>query len=317
MQKTTNFVGIDMAKNDFYACLNDIIEPQKFNNDTRGIKSFFNHLKKHDFNFDNTLIGVESTASYHLKLCIDSTENNYKIKVINPLIVKKQNQTDLRRVKNDKKDSRLIRFCLAGGAGYEFSNDPEAMILKSLIRQRNSLVAAKLKTDRQQADIRHKEKCFKQSINPVYQELSHILSKKIIEIDNDLKLYRPLEQKLLRSIPGVGPVTAASFISEVGDIKRFKKPEQLVAYAGIDPRVHQSGTSINGKGYISKRGNKILRTRLFNAASVAVLHDNMFKTFFNKKKDDGKPYRVALVAVMRKITHVIHAVWTRGAPFEK
>jgi len=90
-----------------------------------------------------------------------------------------------------------------------------------------------------------------------------------------------------------------------------------VAYAGIDPRVHQSGTSINGKGYISKRGNKILRTRLFNAASVAVLHENIFKTFFKKKRDEGKPYRVALVAVMRKMTHVIHAVWTRGTPFTK
>lgn len=102
-----------------------------------------------------------------------------------------------------------------------------------------------------------------------------------------------------------------------GDINRFKKPEQLVAYAGLDPRVFESGESVRGKGYITKRGNKILRTRLYNAASVAVLHDNMFKTFFQKKRSEGKPYKVALVAAMRKMTHVIHAVWTRGTPFEK
>ncbi|MBU1783706.1 IS110 family transposase [Patescibacteria group bacterium] len=317
MQKIINFVGIDMAKNDFYACLGDVIEPQKFNNDTKGIKSFFNHLKRYDFQKENTLLGVESTASYHLKLCIESTENNYGIKVINPLIVKKQNQTNLRRVKNDKQDSRLIRFCLVSGAGYLFDNDPEAMILKSLVRQRDSLVFAKLKFNRQQTDIRHKEKCLRQNINPIYAEIINVLEDKINLLKTDLRLYRPKEQYLLQSIPGVGPITAASFISEVGDINRFKKPEQLVAYAGIDPRVHQSGTSINGKGYISKRGNKILRTRLFNAAAVAVLHDNMFKAFFQKKKSEGKPYRVALIATMRKMTHVIHAVWTRGTPFVK
>jgi transposase len=219
-------------------------------------------------------------------------------------------------VKNDKKDSRLIRFCLIGGAGCAFNNDPDALIFKSLIRQRNSLVSAKLKIDRQQADIRHKEKCLKQNINPIYQELARILKEKIAEIEKDLKLYRPGEQKLLQSIPGVGPITAASFISEVGDISRFKKPEQLVAYAGIDPRVFESGESVRGKGYISKRGNKILRIRLYNAASAAVLRDNMFKTFFQKKRSEGKPYKVALVAAMRKMAHVIHAVWTRGTPFQ-
>jgi len=315
MTKIINFVGIDMAKNDFYACLNDIDEPIKFNNDTKGIKSLFSHLKRCDFKTENTLLGIESTASYHLKLCIMASEADYKIKVINPLIVKKQNQTDLRRVKNDKKDSRLIRFCLIGGSGYLFDNDPEALILKSLVRQRDSLAFAKLKFKRQQEDIKLKEKCLKQNISPVYEEIINVLEAKIDSLKIDLRTYRPKEQYLLESIPGVGPITAASFISEVGDINRFQKPEQLAAYAGIDPRVHQSGTSINGKGYISKRGNKILRTRLFNAASVAVLHDNMFKTFFQKKKSEGKPYRVALVATMRKMTHVIHAVWTRGTPF--
>lgn len=317
MSKILNFVGIDMAKNDFYACLNDIIEPRKFNNDTKGLKSFFAYLKRHDFKKDNTLIGVESTASYHLRLCIASSEEKYPVKIINPLIVKKHNQTDLRRVKNDKKDSRLIRFCLVSGAGYEFINDTDAMVLRSLVRQRDSLVSTKLRLSRQDDDIRYKERCLKQNISPVYREIISVLEEKIDILKTDLGLYRPKEQYLLKSIPGVGPITAVSFISEVGDIKRFKKPEQLVAYAGLDPRVFKSGTSVDGKGYISKRGNKILRTKLFNAASVAVQHDNDFKTFFKKKVSEGKPYRVALVAVMRKMIHVIHAVWTRGTPYVK
>lgn len=316
MQKINNFIGIDMAKNDFYACFNEIDEPQKFNNNTISIRSFLSHLKKLGFSRENSVIGVESTASYHLKLCLDSTNKGYLTKVINPLITKRQNQTELRKVKNDKHDSRLIRYCLIRGAGHEFNNDPEALILKSLVRQRDSLVSARIKSDRQQIDISYKENCLKQKINPVYQELSLIIREKIKEIEVRLKDYRLDEQKLLQSIPGIGPITAASFISEVGDINRFKRPEQLAAYTGLDPRTHESGTSIKGKGYITKRGNKILRTRLYNAATVAVLHDNMFKEFFQKKKSQGKPHKVALVAAMRKMTHVIYAVWTRGTPFE-
>lgn len=315
MAQFINFVGIDMAKNDFYACFNDTTEPEKFNNDGKGIKAYFRQLKRLGFKENDTLLGVESTASYHLKLCISSVEADWRINVINPLIVKKQNQTDLRKVKTDKHDSKLIRFCLANGAGYPFTHDPEAFVLRNLVRQRDALAQLKLELNRKQSDIRLKEQCIRQEISPVYADLIDILGTKINVLKNDLCLYRPKERYLLQSIPGVGPITAVSFISEVGDITRFAKPEQLVAYAGLDPRVHQSGTSINGKGYISKRGNKILRTRLFNAASVAVLHDNQFKIYFNKKRAEGKPYRVALVAVMRKMAHVIHAVWSRGTPY--
>ena len=315
MLKITNFIGIDMAKNDFYACLNEIDEPIKFNNNTIGIRSFLSRLKKLGFGKADSVIGVESTASYHLKLCLDTTNQGYLTKVINPLITSKQNQTELRKVKNDKKDAQLIRYCLIRGAGYEFNNDPEALILKSLVRQRDSLVRTKIKSDRQQVDISYKENCLKQEINPIYEDLSLIIREKIKEIEDRLKDYRPDEQRLLQSIPGVGPITAATFISEVEDIKRFKTPAQLAAYAGIDPRTHESGISVKGKGYITKRGNKLLRTRLYNAATVAVLHDNIFKEFFQKKRSQGKPYKVALVATMRKMTHVIHAVWTRGTPF--
>jgi len=107
-----------------------------------------------------------------------------------------------------------------------------------------------------------------------------------------------------------------TFVSGIGDISRFERPDQLVAYVGLDPRVHLSGTSINGKGYISKRGSKLLRARLFNAASVAVIHPpNLFYDFFQKKRSEGKPYRVALCAVMRKMVHVVHAVLSWGTPF--
>lgn len=315
MPQFSNYVGVDVAKKDFYACFDEQSESRKFNNTALGVNSFLRHLDKNNFQNQDTIIGLESTGSYHLRLCLKCSALGFQIKVINPLIVKKQNQTNLRRVKTDQQDASLIRYCLTTGAGYAFAGTPDTLLLKSIVRQRNSLANMLLKNKRQQADVNYKEDCLKIKFNPVYHEIGLILSQKIKELDKQLRTFRPKEQKLLQTIPGVGPVTAVSFIAEVGDIKRFQQSKQLVAFVGLDSRVHQSGTSVHGKGYISKRGNKILRTRLYNAASVAVLHPNLFQRFFQKKRSESKPYKVALVATMHKMTHVIHSVWINNKPF--
>lgn len=315
MVKPTNFIGIDMAKASFMVAVNESDEPKQFENTSQVIEDFFKHLIQWDFKPDNTILGVESTGSYHLKLSMICQDKGYTIKIINPLIVKKHNQTSLRRVKNDRKDALLIRHCLIQGYGYPFQTTKDEFRLKSLVRQRNRLSVFKIQLHRQDQDIKLKEQALKAKLNPIYAHLEKQVEKQIKQIEHQLKEFNQPVQALLRSIPGVGPITAASFISEITNISKFKQPKHLTAYIGIDPRVHESGTSIKGKGYITKRGNKILRTILFNAASVAVLHPNMFQRFFRKKRQEGKPYRVALVATMRKMAHIIHAVWTNNTPY--
>ena len=315
MKSKCNYVGIDIAKRDFYACFEELEKPIKFNNNSAGIHMFIRQLNKHSHNKTNTIIGLESTASYHFPLCFKAKSLGFSVKVINPLAVKKQNQTSLRRVKNDPKDASLIRYCVAQGMGYEFNETAESLETKSLVRQRNSLANWILKLNRQLNDIEYKQACLGEKIPECYTEIKVYLEGKSKKLEQSLKNKQPELQKLLRTIPGVGPLTAVAFISEVGDIRRFDSAKQLCAYAGIDSRVHESGTSVRGKGFISKRGSKILRTRLFNACSVAVLRPNMFQVFFQKKISEGKPYRVALVATMNKMTHVIFSVWTNNKPF--
>lgn len=311
-----NYVGVDISKNDFYACFREAQEPILFQNNAKGVKIFERYLTQNNFVKDETIIGVESTGIYHLPMSFNMSRAGFTVNVINPLIVKKQNQISLRRVKNDKKDASLIRYCATNGAGYQFIDTAETLTLKSLVRQRDSLANLKNVLNRKQDAVVYKEKHLGISISNSNKRLVKAVSQEIEKLKEELKEYRPEEQKLLRTIPGVGPITAVSFVSEVGDIRRFSDSKKLVAYTGLDSRVHKSGTSINGKGYISKRGNKILRTRLFNACSVAVLHDNIFRDFFQKKKGEGKPYKVALVATMNKMAHVIYAVWKSGRPFE-
>ena len=130
-----------------------------------------------------------------------------------------------------------------------------------------------------------------------------------------MRKYEPETQELLRSIPGIGITTAASLVAFVGDIERFSTPEKLIAYTGLDCRVYQSGTSVQGKGYISKRGNGHLRHILFNAAFIARQYNPELKKYHEQKLKEGKHYFSAMCAVERKLIHLIYAVWKRGTPF--
>lgn len=311
-----NIIGIDVSKTDFYACFSEASSPLIFQNDKTGIKKFKHYLEKNNFKKTETTIGLESTGIYHLPLSLKLTKAGFMVKVINPLITKKQNQTTLRRIKNDKKDSELIRHCTANGAGYKFIDNQETLTLKSLVRQRDSLVNIKSIFNLKQNSVDYKEKNLNITISKTNKKLATSLTAEIKKLEKELLKYRKTEQQLLQTIPGVGPITAVSFISEAGDPNRFMHSKKLVAYIGLDSRTHQSGTSIHGKGYISKRGSKILRTRLYNACSVAVLRPNIFQAFFQKKRSEGKPYKVALVATMHKMVKVIYAVWKNKTPFE-
>jgi len=312
----SNIIGIDVSKVDFYASFNEQDQSKLFQNDKRGIKIFEKYLNKNNFKKDQTIIGLESTGIYHLPLSHKLTQAGFTVKVINPLITKKQNQTTLRRVKNDCKDASLVRYCTLNGAGYEFIDTPEMLTLKSLVRLRDNLSNMKNVLNLQQKSLEYKEKNLDISVSKANHRLNKSVSVEIEKLEKELKEYRKAEQKLLQTIPGVGPITAVSFISEVGNVSRFPFSQKLIAYIGLDSRVHKSGTSINGKGYISKRGNKILRTRLYNACSVAVLRPNIFQDFFQKKRSEEKTYKVALVATMHKMANVIYAVWKNNTPFQ-
>jgi len=311
-----HYIGIDISKRDFHVCSSEGGDVLIFTNDTVGIKKFIRHLKSIKCTTANTLIGLESTGSYHLPVAYLCTKAGYTVNVINPLITKRQNQTSLRRVKTDKQDAKLIRYCLVNGAGYPFRETSGTLALKTLIRQRSGYSMLRHRVRLRHEEVQKREEYLNTSITTVNKELHDFLDAKIKLLDATLRKCNPRTQKLLMTIPGVGPQTAVTCLSEIGDITRFPDAQKLTAWIGLDPRVHQSGTSINGKGYITKRGNKLLRTRLFNAASVAVIHPpNIFYEFHQKKLSEGKPYRVALCAVMRKMVHVIHAVWRNETPF--
>jgi len=127
---------------------------------------------------------------------------------------------------------------------------------------------------------------------------------------------------LLQSIPGIGFLTAATILAEIGDFEKFSKPNKLVAFFGIDPSVNQSGQFVGTKNKMSKRGSKILRRILFTIAlaNIRTKRDskpcNPVLLEYYQKKCQQKPKKVALGAVMRKLICIIFAVMRDKKPFE-
>jgi transposase len=101
----------------------------------------------------------------------------------------------------------------------------------------------------------------------------------------------------------------ASLIGEIQDMRRFATTKTLVAYVGLDPKVRQSGNTLNSTGKLSKRGSSQLRRSMFIAANVSRQHDPNMKAFYDKKRAEGKTYTQATCAVARKLLTVVRAVW--------
>ena len=120
----------------------------------------------------------------------------------------------------------------------------------------------------------------------------------------------------ITTIPGIGTVLGAVILSEFGDINRFDKPSQLVAYAGIDATVSQSGEYEGTHNVMSKRGSPYLRKALFQAALVASNSDPVLKAYYQKKRAEGKHHKTCIGAVARKLCNIIYAVLKNDKPYQ-
>ena len=120
----------------------------------------------------------------------------------------------------------------------------------------------------------------------------------------------------ITTIPGIGTILGAVILSEFGDINRFDKPSQLVAYAGIDATVSQSGEYEGTHNVMSKRGSPYLRKALFQAALVASNSDPVLKAYYQKKRAEGKHHKTCIGAVARKLCNIIYAVLKNDKPYQ-
>ncbi len=159
------------------------------------------------------------------------------------------------------------------------------------------------------------------SVCSSYNSLAKHIMKEIknIELDIDKLLTDNIQLKYqadnIQTIPGIGKTTAVAILAESPDLESFSNARQLAAYAGLTPKHKTSGASIRGKTSISKIGSSNLRKALYFPAIVAKTHNPLFKEFTQKLSGKGKPSKVIIVAIMRKLLHIVFGVIKNNTTF--
>ncbi len=143
------------------------------------------------------------------------------------------------------------------------------------------------------------------------EHLSHL------EQEIDTLAQERKEYDLLRSVPGIGDKIAATILSEIGGIERFDHAKKLIAYSGIDPSVYASGKFIATSNRITKRGSKRLRRALFLAVQCGIRKsvNQQLKEYYDKKRAEGKAYKVAIIACTNKLVRWIYAILKHERPY--
>lgn len=156
---------------------------------------------------------------------------------------------------------------------------------------------------------------FKLEIQIMLEQMQLLESQvKLIEIEIHELISR--QENYLTTITGIGDITAAVIMGEVGTIERFERPNQLLAFAGLDASVHQSGDFTGTKNKLSKRGSPYLRHAIWQADFIAAFKDPTLSLYYQKLRNRGKSHGTAVGAVARKLVNIIFAVWTQHKPYE-
>ena len=383
------FIGVDVSKEKFDVCCIGEQEEKVFSlmctMDREGFEKLALKLPMDKSSF---LLGMESTASYHLPLFSYLTAQGYRVVIINPLLINNFAKRSLRKTKTDRKDAYTIALFLMREkeALVIQTTDHLATELRDLARRREKLVdhVTSLKGD------------MKRILSVIFPELEHItgvftkctlrllveypsahaireashdevadlfitksrgskprasikalmtatassvglvspakeltLKKEaslLIHVQEQMKetteiIMNLLNQRMkhdmeiLCSIKGIGENTALNFLIEMGgEIEMYENDKKLIAASGLDPSTYKSG-KYEGKSRISKRGNRHLRRVIWLMATKVIINNNLFRSYFYKRRNEGLPYKMAVLATAHKLIRIMFVMLSRKAYF--
>lgn len=299
-------VGIDVSKS--FVDIAYQISGKEFtckHIDSNGAKTAAIILRELNCNPSAIQVVMESTGSYHVALATRLYELGCQVCVENPLSIKRFSQMKLSRAKTDSYDARLIAEY---GMTQELrswqppSKTQEELrqglkALEDLHQLRNEI------GNRLEALERYPQQ--NQVVVAIWKEqlaqLKEQVCKLKIETEKLSKLTNCEAYSQLQTIPGIGPMVASALLGQFGGFQEFERAAQLVASVGLNPAPYQSGTSVRGKGGISKRGHSYIRKLLYMAAMTAKASNPFCKAMFDRLVEKGVCKRKALVAVAHKL----------------
>jgi len=316
-----NFLGIDVSKDklDVHLLADSDNLSATFSNHKPGWRSLVNWLKKRSPPMAVHLC-LEATGHYGEGVTAFLYQHGYTVSVVNPARIKGYATSRLARNKTDQVDAALIAdFCRAQHADLPVwaPPDPAQRHLQALVRQLEDL-------DKMRQQERNRLQAGETAPSVLKRIHEHIafLDSQIetvkAEIDEHIDQHPDLKRQrdLITSIKGVGHLTAAKLLAEIRNIHDFDTPQQLVAFAGLNPRQHRSGSSVRGHTRISKVGSAAIRAALFMPAVSAKNTNPIMQPLVERLEQRGHCKMSIVVAVMRKLLHLIFGILKSGQPFD-
>jgi len=271
-------------------------------------------LAKHDAGAAR--VCMEATGVYWEGVAEYLALKGLVVAVVNPAQIKAHGGSLLMRTKTDKADAQLI-------ADYSHTYNPEPWLAPSLaeLTLRALVLRIEALTNMRTQEVNRLEvarEAVKAGIaehicwiNAEIKKLDELI-KSHIDDDPDLKNKRAL----LNSVPGLGPRTIPILLSYYADTDRFATVKKAVAFAGLDPRQHESGTSVKAKPRMSKIGHSYLRKALYMPAMTTLYRTTWGKRFQARLASAGKLPMVIIGAMMRKLVTITFGVLRSGKMFD-
>lgn len=321
-------IGVDISKDSFHACIltknkleTNVKRSHKFPNSKKGFISFSTWINKLKTKTSVTLIVMEATGVYWENLAIFIHEQmKMNVSVVNPRQIKHFAHTNLRRSKTDPLDAHLIaKFGLIMNPKTWIPFDPLIRELKQMLRERVSFIKMITEEKNRLSSVKDSVTHSKEVIK-AHQQTIIFLKKQVKNleslIETKIRSNSDLSSKieLIKTIPGVGNILASTVLLETNALEQFESAKQLACFVGIAPSQYESGNMIK-RARISKVGNSHIRRCLYMSSLSCVKHNSKLKEVYIRLKKKGKASKVVLIAVARKLLHIIFAVLKSGIPF--
>ena len=314
MNKIKQFFGIDISK-DVFDVVDHMDNHYQYKNDLSGFKEFYKILT------EQSHCVMEVTGSYYQALATWLYSKSVDVSVVNPVSVKRFIQMRLKTSKTDKLDARMIRL-YSESEGPELWQPPSQYIIEA--NELHKLVALLL---RQRTALKNKlhgltakgvkESPVISSIRRQVRNLDQEVSVMELKLEEVVKVHKADLITRLCSIPGIGKRTAIYLIVITQGFEKFETSRQLISYFGLDPTIHESGSSVRGKSRISKTGNNLIRNLLFMCSFTACQHNKSCNEIYNRIIAKGKSKKLALIAVANKLLKQSLAIAKSGLYYDE
>lgn len=329
MEIIKQVIGIDISK-DGFVCRAGIIRINQqteirsykdFKNTKSGIRKFYQYAQAHKIKGVTQYFLMEATGVYYEALAYFLKSKGDHVIVVLPNKAKSFAKTLTIKSKTDPIDARMLTQLGLEKVLSEWEPPSELMkTLKQLTREHLSLKERKTDANNRIHAKAHSFQPGKDTVRRLKLE-SRFYERLIKEIETSIRALLQSDSEIwtkiknIQKVKGLGLMTIAKILAETDAFALIQNGKQLASYAGLDVVFNESG-KYRGKTKISKKGNRHLRRSVYMPAVSAIRSNRTMKTYYNRMLEKGKPKKVGIIAIARKLLLLVYFLWTNETEYD-